>query len=168
MCTFPLCRGIPTDTDACKQHKQMLNTYTFTETLTHECARTHTSSGLQWVIKQLTFDKWMKTVVVSAGPGPSLCAAEGLKLKTAKLKILWMTSAPIHIAPAWENKCTSTCRSTQPHPTEKNISVFFASPAWRGGHLCSFVFVIISETSGTSLSHTVLFTTLLLPFRTFC
>lgn len=143
MCTFSLCRGVSTDTDACKQHKQMLNTYTFTETLTHECVHTHTSSGLQWVIKQLTFDKWMKTVVVSAGPGPSLCAAEGLKLKTAKLKILWMTSAPIHIAPAWENKCTSTCRSTQPHPTQtkKNISGFcealLSSLLCSCVHLCS-------------------------------
>lgn len=52
------------------------------------------------MIKQLTFDKWMKTVVVSAGPGPSLDAAEGLELKTAKLKILWMTSALVPIAAA--------------------------------------------------------------------
>lgn len=44
MCTFSLCRGVSTDTDACKQHKQMLNTYTFTEALTHEwmCVRAHT------------------------------------------------------------------------------------------------------------------------------
>ena len=48
--------------------------------------------------KQLTFDKWMETVVVSAGPSPSLVAAEGLELKTAKLKILWITSAPTRIA----------------------------------------------------------------------
>lgn len=50
------------------------------------------------MIKQLTFDKWMETVVVSAGPGPSLNAAEGLELKTVKLKILWITSVPARIA----------------------------------------------------------------------
>lgn len=34
----------------------------------------------------------------SAGLGPSLHAADKLELKTAKLKILWITSAPIHTA----------------------------------------------------------------------
>lgn len=38
-------------------------------------------------------NEW-KTVVVSAGHSPSLNAAEGLELKTVKLKILWITSMP--------------------------------------------------------------------------
>lgn len=71
------------------------------------CARNaHTNSGQQWVIKQLTLDKW--TVVVSAGPGPSLCPAERLRLKTAQAELVWMTSAPIHVEPARQNKQVAT------------------------------------------------------------
>lgn len=85
------------------------------QTHTHSCVCTRnacTSSGLQWVIKQLTFDKWIKTVVVSAGPGqlPLHCREARAKNSKAKFEFFRMTSAPIHIAPARQNECTSTCR----------------------------------------------------------
>lgn len=69
----------------------------YTHTHTHTCIHTvyaQTNTGQQCVTKQLTFDSWMETVVVSAG----LDAAKGLELKTTNLKIPWITSAPSRIA----------------------------------------------------------------------
>lgn len=119
--------------------------HTYLQTRTNPVCKliARTDSGLQWVIKQLTFDKWRKTVVVSAGPGPSLCTAERLRVKKANARIPLDEYKKINKCKsnnAHRNKCTSTCSKQVATPStdekEKEQDKKYPTQVCGHVHLC--------------------------------